>query len=104
MSAVNAQTPLPNLDSDLTLACTPLIAIREIVQASLAQNGNWTEYYVALAMAALRAMTWNTLSLGGRRLMLLLAALAISELYMKPGGSGSSEMTNADDPTERPTD
>jgi hypothetical protein len=103
LTAINAQTPLPRLDPDLTLAFTPLIAIRDIVQASLAQTDNWTEYYVALAICALRAMTWNTLSIGNRRLMLLLAALAIGELYMKPGASGSSDLTKPDDDTEFPT-
>ncbi len=102
MADINAQTPLSQADPELALVCTPLIAIREIVQASLAQADNWTEYYIGLAMCALRAMTWDTLSIGGRRLMLLVAALAMGELYNTTGSTGSNDLTKPDDPTEYP--
>ena len=62
----------------------------------------WDEYYIGLALSALRAMGWGTLHLGGRRLMLLVAALAINELYAEPGTSGSDEATTPDESNELP--
>jgi hypothetical protein len=54
--------------------------VREIVAECLAAPGQWGEYYVALSLCALRAVTWETLSPPARRLMLLVAALALHEL------------------------
>lgn len=103
VAALNAQTPLPRLDPEMTLLFAPLIAIREIVQASLAHASVWEEYYVALALCALRALCWETVPIGGRRLMLLVAALAMNEMLAKASGtSGSDDGTTPDDPTEPP--
>lgn len=57
-----------------------LASVREIVAECLAAPGQWGEYYVALALCALRAVTWETLSPPARRLMLLVSALALHEL------------------------
>lgn len=100
VAALNAQTPLPHDSPEITLACAPLIAVREIVQESLAHTNNWQEYYIALALSALRAMCWETLHIGGRRLMLLVAALAINELREPSEGSSSEDQTTPDDPSE----
>ncbi len=103
LAALNAHTPLPDGDPEMALLLTPLVAIREIVQASLAHADKWEEYYVALALAALRALCWETVPIAGRRLMLLLAALAMNEVLAKTGGaSGSDDGTTPDDPTEPP--
>ena len=55
-------------------------AVREIARECLAREGSWSEYFVALTMCAMRGYTWDTLSLGSRRLMFSLAALSIHEL------------------------
>jgi hypothetical protein len=65
---------------DIRNATQPLRALRRIVAECLASNEKWEEYWVALAMIALRAVTWNTLSLPQRRLMFFVSALAITEL------------------------
>lgn len=64
----------------LNAAMQHLVAVREIARECLARDTSWSEYFVALAMCALRAYTWDTLSLGSRRLMFCLAALGIHEL------------------------
>lgn len=100
--ALNAQRSLPHTNNDITLAFAPLIALRDIVKESLANPNKWDEYYIGLALSALRAMGWETLHIGGRRLMLLVAALAINELYSEPGTSGSDEATTPDESNELP--
>ncbi|MFN8527137.1 MAG: Clp protease N-terminal domain-containing protein [Anaerolineae bacterium] len=67
-------------------AFRPVLAIREIAQDSLRVPGKWAEYFVALTLCALRALTWETMSVGGRRLMLYVAALAVYELINRPVG------------------
>jgi hypothetical protein len=57
-----------------------LVSVREIVADCLAAPDQWGEYNVALALCALRAVTWETLSPPARRLMLLVSALALHEL------------------------
>ncbi|MEP7292405.1 MAG: Clp protease N-terminal domain-containing protein [Chloroflexota bacterium] len=57
-----------------------VVAVREIARECLARDTSWSEYFVALAMCALRAYTWETTSLGSRRLMFCLAGLGIHEL------------------------
>jgi ATP-dependent Clp protease ATP-binding subunit ClpC len=56
-----------------------LTSLREIVGLCLQVPNVWFEYYVALAFSALRALTWDNRPLASRRLMFLLAALAIYE-------------------------
>jgi hypothetical protein len=102
LSALNHRTALPQLDPDITLACSPLVTIREIAEATLAVPGDWREYYVPLALCALRAMCWDTLPFGARRLMLMVAALAITEMKRKPVKSSGSDQTTPDDSTEFP--
>jgi hypothetical protein len=57
-----------------------MVSVREIVADCLAAPDQWGEYNVALALCALRAVTWETLSPPARRLMLLVSALALHEL------------------------
>ena len=71
---------LPDTVPALNEVMQHVLAVREIAKDCLAREGSWSEYYVALAMCALRAYTWDTLSLGARRLMFYLAALSIQEL------------------------
>ncbi len=71
---------MPDTVPALNEAMQHVRAVREIARECLARENSWSEYYVALAMCALRAYTWETLSLGSRRLMFCLAGLAIHEL------------------------
>ncbi|MBI1259983.1 MAG: phosphotransferase [Chloroflexi bacterium] len=74
------QKDLPDTVPALNEVMQHVLAVREIARECLAREGSWSEYYVALAMCALRAYTWETVSLGARRLMFCLAGLGIHEL------------------------
>lgn len=80
--------PDPLLDD----AVTPIEALRDIVAACLAREGDWSEYFVPLALCALRAGTWEpTMSAGGRRLMFLVAAHACRALDPRPSSTPRTE-------------
>jgi hypothetical protein len=102
VAALNAQTTFPRTNPELTLAFTPLIAIRSIAQESLADEGAWEEYYISLALSALRGIVWETKSLGGRRLLFLVAALAIQEAqkHIAEPGEMDTPMPDEQDATE----
>ena len=93
-AALNSGAPLD--DDVLNNALIPLRALREIVAGCLQVSGVWFEYYVALAFSALRALTWESRPLGSRRLMFLLAALAIYETKRRAlTGSGDTPSDGA---------
>jgi hypothetical protein len=62
------------------MAWAALVALRDIVATSLAVANNWSEYYIALALCALRAVCQNELGIRERRFMFLLSALAVAQL------------------------
>ncbi|MFN8450671.1 MAG: phosphotransferase [Anaerolineae bacterium] len=74
------QKDLPDSVPALNEVMQHVRAVREIARECLARDDSWSEYYIALTMCALRGYCWDTLSLGSRRLMFLLAALSIHEL------------------------
>lgn len=89
IAALNAHTAPSLKDANLTAAIGAIESIRAIVRECLTERDNWYEYYVALALCSLRAITWPTMSLGGRRVMFLVAGLSIFELNRKTHGSGT---------------
>jgi hypothetical protein len=110
LAALNAHTPLEEADPNVSSALSAVAALREIVQECLMTEGDWSEYYIALASCALRAVTFDTMSIGGRRLMFLLSALAIHELRQKfrPGSMDTpspdeSDVTEVAGPLTRPS-
>ncbi len=80
LAALDARTIAPSVSSEVFAGMASVTVIREIARDCLTTKDNWQEYYVALALCALRATTWTTLTLGGRRLMFLLAGLSMLEL------------------------
>jgi len=80
----------------------PIFSIRNIVKENLEQAGNWTEYFIALAFCALRASTWETMSIAGRRGAFYLSASAMGEVIATSRPSGqdtiSSDGTEVDIP------
>lgn len=60
-------------------------ALRTIVEERLARRHRWREYHMALAMCALRAVTWETMPVPGRRLLYLVCALAMDSFVNKDG-------------------
>jgi hypothetical protein len=63
--------------SQVAQALRPVMEVRRIVRELLARDGDPAEYFLALAMAGLRASGWRERPLGARRLAYLLSALAI---------------------------
>lgn len=86
--------------SAIVQALQPIVALRQIVEQCLATPDNWSEYYTALALCALRALTWNTMSVPGRRLMLMVSALAMHELRERPWPGGRESETPSPDETD----
>lgn len=86
--------------SPASAAMRPVSAIREIVRECLAVPGEWDEYAIALAMASMRAFTWDTMSVGGRRLMFLLAALTMDSLRHRLSRAGSFDTLSTDQPID----
>lgn len=61
-------------------ALTVVATVREIVRQCLVEADRMTEYYVALALLALRVLDWKSITVDGRRLGFLVSALSISEI------------------------
>jgi hypothetical protein len=87
---LNASAPVHETDPGIARLLEPVVAVREIVKDCLAE-GNWDEYFIPLALCALRATTWETIPVASRRLMFLVAALAMHELRHRLRGKGADE-------------
>lgn len=81
--SMSNEHPLPSDNEQIANSVRAVEAIRNVVRQCLATEDNWYEYYIALALSALRAITWKTMSLGGRRLLYLVSAMAILEMNRK---------------------
>jgi hypothetical protein len=79
-------------------------AVRGIAGQCLADPDDWREYYVALALCAMRGLRWTrTISLKGRRLLFLVSALAMSAASVKEGFTAAPD-TDATDVNLEVTD
>lgn len=99
LAALNAHMPVDDHDPHVASAMSAVAALREIVQECLMTEGDWSEYFIALALCALRAVTFDTMSIGGRRLMFLLSALAIYDVRQK-SRAGSMETPAPDESSD----
>lgn len=97
LAALEKQKSPTQLPPEVVTALASVMSIREIVSQCLAEEGNWFEYYIALSLCALRAVTWEAMSLGGRRLMLLLSGIAILELNRKFLNSSTLDTPSPDE-------
>jgi hypothetical protein len=84
---------------ELIEAMQAIGALRQIVGQCLAYHERWTEYYVSLALCALRAMQWETMSIASRRVMFLLSALCMHEAD-NHYRNGSGDNTPSPDSTD----
>lgn len=100
---INQTGQLPKSDaisSELHDALQAIVQLRIISQHCLAKPDDWLEYYAALAISALRAVTWETMHLPGRRLMLLVSAMAIYEFQKRQQKPEGDEHTPSPDATD----
>lgn len=77
-------------------------SLRRIVRDCVSSPGKLTEFYVGVFFCAMRAVTWeNTLTLAARRLLFLVAALAVEEFRkeVKPDSYDKSSNATATDQT-----
>ncbi len=70
----------PPITAERRALLAPIESIRRVAASCLARQDAWGEYHIALAMSAIRAFAWETITLGARRLMFLIAALSFAEL------------------------
>ncbi len=76
----NGKQPLPNTHPKIATALETIQYVRDIAQECLASHDSWAEYFTALALCSLRALTWGTMPIASRRLMFYVAALSMHEL------------------------
>jgi len=92
MIALNGRgAPPEDGDDRIVDAMITVAAVRTVAQECLLIKTAWLEYYVALAFCSLRALSWDSMSVGARRLMFLVAALSIYELRRRARLAGSVE-------------
>lgn len=78
LKLINQGQSISHLRNPVTDALDAIRAIREIVAINLARPNLWSEYYIGLALLALRSLSWeNTASVDVRRLLFLTSALAV---------------------------
>lgn len=84
---------LPTTETSLASTMLPIKQIRLIAQRCLANENDWREFYAAMAISALRAIMWDTMTIEARRLMFLVAGLSMHYLREKPDNAGSTSVT-----------
>ncbi|MBN2469154.1 MAG: TIR domain-containing protein [Anaerolineae bacterium] len=88
----------PPGNSELDRALGVIATVRHIVKECLADPDDWREYHIALALTLLRGLRWTrTVSLKGRRLLFLLAALSMSAATRREGIAGAEPDLDATD-------
>lgn len=95
--ALNSGQPYSAVDSKLAGPLEAIQQVRLIAGNCLVNANIWTEYYVALSMSALRAVTWTTMSIPARRLMFVLSALSIQELRTRYHPSSETDTPSPDE-------
>jgi|GEM_PF-280669 hypothetical protein len=88
VAAISSRQPMPLENISLLSAMSTVSTIRDIARECLTTPDDWSEYFIAVALCALRAITWKSMPLGGRRLMFLLSGLAIHEVLNQENPSG----------------
>ena len=89
----NLRPPLTGEPADTGVY--PILAVRDIVRDLLAVPGQWSEYAVARAFVALRAVGFADLPMGARRLLFLTSAQAMAD-----AGVGQSAPDSTPDVTQ----
>lgn len=95
-AVANLDSPLPAYPQ-LDAIIDSIRALRGIVAKHLATPNAWNEYSIALLFNALRAMTWETLPIGGRRLMVYIAAWQITRLKDQRRADAALNTSDTDD-------
>lgn len=94
--AINSNTALPTTEPLIDKTIPVIQEIRKIVQQCLFRKDNWSEYYLAMALVSLRAITWKTMNLHSRRMMYLNSGLAIHTFLHRQLDVEDSDQTVSD--------
>ena len=78
----------PDAPRAIADALAPIQEVRGIVYELLADQASWTEYFIALALCAIRVPSWRNRPLGARRLMFLVSALSIDFTHSPDAPTG----------------
>lgn len=97
VARLNSSNDLSDKDAASSEILASIVEIRHIVRECLAYPDRWGEYHTALAFCGLRALTWETMSVQGRRILYLNAALAIHELQIYLSQGTGSETPSPDE-------
>lgn len=95
IDAVHRRLPVV-LPSGIDMAVRPIAALQDVIDTCLIRPGDREEFHTALALAALRALTWTEMPVGCRRLMVGLAALSLAGVLASTRTGGLSETISAD--------
>lgn len=95
---LNGGQPIIAPSPEIEQAIEAIRYVRQVAEKCLFIPEKWAEYYVALAMCCLRALTWDTMPFAARRLLYLVAALAIHELKYRhhPDSDGTPSPDDTD--------
>jgi hypothetical protein len=85
------------LPRDQIAPILPIAAVRDVVNDCLTKDGDWSEYFIAVALCGLRAATWDTMSPRGRRAAFILSAYAVHELSQRQKPGSADTFTNDDE-------
>ena len=80
VATLNKDNSFPDGNAKLVQVLSAVRKVRSIAKECLFNDESWVEYYIALALSALRATTWETMPITGRRFMFMLSALCFQEL------------------------
>ena len=94
--ALNDFSPINIINEQTFSAIAAVARVREVVRECLVSKDNFSEYYVALAFCGLRAIGWNSMSLGGRRLAFLLSAMALLRLEQHYSTLSAADLSVSD--------
>jgi hypothetical protein len=97
LAAINSGLPTEETGANIRSAMSAVAALREIVQECLMTEADWSEYFIALSLCALRAVTFETMFIGGRRLMFLLTALTLHELRQRNRLGSTTDTSSPDE-------
>ncbi len=89
------EAPPRTLNLALSQVLVALAAVRQVAEECLAQPADWTEYFAALTFCALRALEWPQVTANAKRLLFVVAALALLKIQQKDGKRFDHESTQA---------
>lgn len=94
LDLINQNMPTHQFSADYVDYLEAIRAVREVVEKNMTRAHLWSEYYFALTLLALRALSWKTTSsLTERRLLFIVAALSVRAANVSESSIMGSDVT-----------